>query len=442
MGIDAGTWIGRCLIGLGSTALMWAGAAQAVPEIQHWQTDNGARVYYVPAPQLPMVDARLVFDGGAARDGQQPGLASLTNRMLSMGAGDMDANAIARKLAQVGAVVSQGAERDMAWVSLRSLVEPAQLEPAVDIVATMLADPKFPESDFERERSRTLVALEQQKESPSEVAEKTFYKAVFRDHPYAHEPLGTKESVEQLQRRDLMDFHRRYYTAANAVVAIVGDLDRKQAEALAQRLTERLPKGEAAPKLPEVPALEQAVTERIGHPSTQSHLRVGQPGIARGAEDYFPLYVGNHAFGGGGLVSVLNEEVREKRGLSYSVYSYFYPMARSGPFLMAMQTRNEQADEGLEVLRQTLAEFLEQGVTEEQLTAAKQNITGSFPLRIDSNQDMVQYLAMIGFYDLPLDYLQAFNDNVESVTREQVNEAFRSHLSPEKMVTVVVGGEQ
>lgn len=428
----------RALMGL---ALVWAGTAAAVPEIQHWQTDNGARVYFVPAPQLPMVDARIVFDAGAARDEAKPGLASLTNRMLSMGAGGMDADTIARKLEQVGAATGQGSERDMAWLSLRSLVEPEQLDPAVDVLAQMLANPDFPQQDFERERARTLVALEQQRESPAQVAEETFYRAVYGDHPYASPPLGTKQGVESLRVGDLRAFHQRFYVARNAVVGIVGDLDRAAAEQLAQRLTAGLPEGQAAPGLPEVPALQQGATERIDHPSTQTHVRVGQPGMARGGADYFPLYVGNYALGGGGLVSRLNEEVREKRGLSYSVYSYFYPMARKGPFLMAMQTRNDQAEQGLEVLRDTLRGFLEQGITDDELKAAKQNITGGFPLRIDSNQDMVEYLAMIGFYGLPLDYLQRFNERVEAVTREQVNDAFRRRLAPDDMATVIVGGK-
>lgn len=427
---------------VGALALVWSGVATAVPEIQHWQTKNGAQVYYVPAPQLPMVDARIVFHAGASRDGDKPGLSSLTNRMLSLGAGGMDADTIARRLEQVGAVTGQGSERDMAWVSLRSLVEPAQLDPAVDVVAAMMAKPDFPQTDFEREKGRTLVGLEQQKESPSEVAEKAFYEAVYRDHPYAHPPLGTKESVEALSRDDLVQFHKRFYVASNAVVAIVGAVDRGGAEALAERLTAGLARGEKAPPLPEVPALKQGVTERINHPSSQTHVRVGEPGMSRGDPDYFALYVGNYALGGGGLVSRLNEEVREKRGLSYSVYSYFYPMARKGPFLMAMQTRNDQAQQGLEVLRETLRGFLKQGITAAELKAAKENITGGFALRIDSNQDMVQYLAMIGFYDLPLDYLSRFNERVEAVTLDQINDAFRRRLDPEQMVTVVVGGDQ
>jgi len=422
--------------------LGWGALATAGVDIQHWRTESGARVYFVAADELPMVDARVVFDAGAARDDGQPGLAVMTNHMLMQGADGLDATEIAARLEDVGAGVGTGAERDMAWLSLRSLTDPELLEPALDTVASVLGNPDFPPEDLERERARTLVALDKQRESPSEMAQQALYRAVFRDHPYAHEPLGTAESVSALTREDLQQFYRRYYTAANAVIAIVGDLDRPAAEDLAERLVAKLEPGEAAAALPEVPPLRDSAQERITHPSSQSHVRVGQPGIERGAEDYFTLYVGNHALGGGGLVSLLMEEVREKRGFSYSVYSYFVPMARKGPFVLGMQTRNDQADEGLEVLRQTLRQFVEEGISDEQLERAKKNIVGGFPLRIDSNRDMVQYLAAIGFYDLPLDYIDRFPEEIEAVTREDVQRAFREHVDPERMAVVVVGGNE
>lgn len=419
----------------------WSTAPWAAMDIQHWRTEQGARVYFVPAEELPMVDVRVVFDAGAARDGDQPGLAVLTNHMLMQGAGGLSADEIAARLEDVGASVGSGAERDMAWLTLRSLTDPELLGPALETLATVLGSPDFPGADLARERQRTLVALDKQRESPSEVAQQALYRAIYRDHPYAHEPLGTPESVRALTRDDLQAFYDRYYVARNAVVAIVGDLDRSAAEELAERLLAGLAAGEPAPPLPEVPPLTDPAQARIQHPSTQSHVRLGQPGIRRGAEDYYAVYVGNHALGGGGLVSLLMEEVREKRGLSYSVYSYFLPMARKGPFVLGMQTRNEQVDEGLQVLRDTLRAFVEDGISEEQLEQAKKNIIGGFPLRIDSNQEQAQYLAMIGFYELPLDYLDRFPERIEAVTREDVQRAFRERVQPERMAVVIVGGE-
>lgn len=413
--------------------------ARAMEPIQHWVTDNGARVYFVPAPELPMIDVRVVFDAGSARDDGHPGLAQLTNGLLDDGAGEMDADAIAERLASVGAQLGTGALRDMAWVSLRSLSSEQHLRPALAVYRQVLAAPTFTENAFERERRRTLVGLQQLRQQPSEVAERAFYSALYGEHPYATPSAGTIESVQALRREQLTAFHDRYYVARNAVVAIVGDLDRERAEQLAATVTDNLAAGEAAPALPKVDALEAADMQRIDHPSSQSHILMGQPGMRRGDKDYFPLYVGNYVLGGGGLVSRISEEVREKRGLSYSAYSYFMPMARSGPFILGLQTRNEQADEALQVLRDTLTTFVAQGPTEDEMVAARKHITGGFPLRIDSNSEILEYIAMIGFYGLPLDYLQRFNDRVAAVTRDDVRDAFRRRVHPARMATVIVG---
>ena len=229
--------------------------------------------------------------------------------------------------------------------------------------------------------------------------------------------------------------------ARNAVVSIVGDLDRKAATALVEQIIGALPAGKRAAALPPVPALTQAFEERIVHPSTQTHVRMGAPGMHRGDPDYFPLYVGNHILGGGGLVSRLHEEVREQRGLSYSVNSYFSPMEQDGPYRLSLQTRNDQVDEALAVMRKTLQDFVDKGPTDAELVAAKKNITGGFPLRIASNSGIISHLNMIGFYDLPLDYLDTFNDKVTAVTQQQINAAFQRRVSPDTMVTIIVGGE-
>ncbi|HEY9198412.1 MAG TPA: pitrilysin family protein, partial [Gammaproteobacteria bacterium] len=222
---------------------------------------------------------------------------------------------------------------------------------------------------------------------------------------------------------------------------IVGAVDRAAAERLASEAVRALPAGEPAPALPDVADPAHAREQRIAHPSSQTHIQLGQPGMTRDDPDYFPLYVGNYVLGGGGLVSRLSEEVREKRGLSYSVYSYFMPMAERGPFTLGLQTRNDQSAEALTVLRETLAKFVADGPTEKELKAAKDNITGGQALRIDSNRKILEYLAVIGFYQLPLDYLETFNGKVEAVTLEQVRDAFKRRVQPERMLTVLVGGE-
>lgn len=422
-------------------ALVASVSAQAMAPIQHWRTANGARVYFVPAPELPMVDIQVVFNAGSARDGARPGLAQLTHTLLDKGAAGLSADRIAAQLEGVGARLSGESLRDMATLGLRSLSDPKYLQPALAVFAKVVARPDFNQADLDRERERMLIALQYARQQPEAVSEKAFYAALYGSHPYASPPEGTAESLKSLDRAAVLAFHERFYVARNAVVAIVGAVERAAAEQLAESVTAGLVAGEPAPALPAVADLSAAREQSVAHPSTQTHILIGQPGIRRDDPDYFTLYVGNYVLGGGGLVSRLSEEVREKRGLSYSVYSYFMPMAERGPFQLGLQTRNDQAAEALKVLRETLARYVAEGPTAKELDAAKKNITGGQALRVDSNRKILEYLAVIGFYQLPLDYLETFNGKIEAITLDQVRAAFKRRVRPERMLTLRVGGQ-
>lgn len=413
----------------------WAG-----PKIERWQLPTGTKVYYVHNRELPLVDIRVMFAAGSAYDGEQYGLATLTSALLDTGAGEWDADAIATRLESVGAQLGTGVSRDSAWLSLRSLTEPDKLETALETAATILKSPRFARLDFQREKKRLLLGLKQREESPGELAGMMFFEAIYRDHPYAHPSDGTIETVKAIQRQDLSDFHRRYYVASNAVVVIVGAVEKSRARKIANALVGGLPKGRPAPAIPEVQVPEKAGTRRKVFPSAQTHIYTGMPVLKRKDPDYFPLYVGNYALGGGGFVSRIVKEVREKRGYAYSAYSYFAPMKEKGPYLAGLQTRNDQAYPALKVLRKTIAGFQAKGPTEEELEAAKKNITGGFVLRYDSNSKLAEYVAMIGFYDLPLDYLDTFTENVEQVTVADIADAFRRRIDLDRFQTVLVGG--
>lgn len=407
--------------------------------IQSWETDNGARVVFVSAPELPMVDVRVVFDAGSARDGELPGLANITASMLDEGAGDWDADQLAERFDSIGANFDVAVKRDMAAFSLRSLTEESLLNKAVDMFATILGQPTFPHESFNRIRRNTLVALQNKKQSPGDIAQDLFYQNLFGAHPYATPVMGNEESIKTMREADLRAFYERHMVASNAVVAIVGQLNRGQAEVLANRVTAKLQTGEAAPALPEVEELAEAKRVDQPHPSEQTHILVGQPGMRRGDRDYFSLYVGNHILGGSGFGSRIMKTIREERGLAYSSYSYFLPQRVKGAFIMGLQTSNGQAGQALELLHQVLTEFIDKGPTKDELEHAKMNITGGFPLRIDSNKDIVQYIAMIEFYDLPHDYLDTFNDKVQAVTPADIRDAFQRRIHPDKLLTVTVG---
>lgn len=425
-----------------SLLLFTSWSVQASPKIETWKTSKGTEVYYVHAPELPMVDVEIIFDAGGSRNGKLSGLAALTNGLLSQGADGLGADAISDGFESLGAVYGSSSGYDSASVSLRSLTDEALLAKAIVNLKRVVAKPDFPKEALERKRSRALIGLKAKQQSPGAIAKDAFMRAVYQSHPYAYPNDGTVKSITAIKRKDITKFYKKYYAANNAMIAIVGAVDRKQAEQIAEDLTAELEPGKKAEPLEKVKDLDKADSIFIEHPSTQTHILVGQAGLKRGDPDYFPLYVGNHVLGGGGMVSRLFEEIREKRGLSYSAYSYFSPMRFKGPFLAGLQTRSDQVDEALSILMENIKSYIETGPTEEELIAAKKNITGGYPLRIDSNSKILGYVVVIAYYNLPLDYLDTFNANVDAVTIEQIKDTFKRRLTPDKLITVMVGSSQ
>ncbi len=418
----------------------------AAPKIENWVTGSGLRVYFVHVPELPMLDLRLTFAGGSAYDGDKPGLSGMVTSMLSKGAAGLNADQIAEAFESVGAELSSGSARDMAWISLRTLTLDEQLKSALASWQKIVEKPDFPEEDFARLKKQALVGLQAEKQNPGSIASKAFYKNLYGDHPYASPQNGTEESVKAMTLADVKSFYNQYFVNKNGLLSIVGAISKDQAKEIADRVSKALlsngrGQGEKAVPIPEVKPLQEAKEIRIPFPSTQAHVMMGQPGDKRGDKDYFSLYLGNHNLGGSGFTSRLMKEVRVKRGLSYSVYSYFIPMREKGPFMVGLQTKLSQTDEAIKVARDVLKKFQKEGPSEEDLKASKMNIIGGFPLRTASNDDIIGYLAMIGFYNLPLDYLDKFTENVNKVTRDEVVDAFKRRVHLDKMLTVIVGGK-
>ncbi|MBU1363846.1 MAG: insulinase family protein [Gammaproteobacteria bacterium] len=420
-------------------ALLVSQAALAGIKIEHWMTPSGARVLFVESRVLPMLDLRVDFAAGSMFDPEgKSGLAALTRGTLDLGAGKFDENAIAEQLADIGASLGGGADTDRAGISLRTLSAPDKREPALAILNSVLHAPRFDAAIFAREKARTIASLKEAMTRPDSIAGKAFWAAMYPNHPYGHQ--ATPESIAALSRNDLVAFHARYYNAANANITLVGDLSRADAERIAEAIAAGLPKGKAA-TLPDAPRLPDWSHVNIPHPASQSHIYIGLPAIERGNPDYFPLLVGNYTLGGGGFVSRLMKEVRDKRGYAYSVYSYFAPLKQTGPFQIGLQTKRSQARDALKVTREVLTGFLKDGPTEEELAAAKANLTGSFPLRLDSNKKILENVANIGFYGLPLDYLDQYRAKVEAVTTDDIRQAFARRVRPENLITVTVAAD-
>ena len=419
----------------------WLGLpAQAAVDIQHWTTSQGARVYFVASDALPILDLQVDFAAGSAFDpAGKSSLASLTRRLLDTGAGDLDENAIADRLADIGAQLGGGVGEDRASVSLRTLSGDEERTAAVALFNTILQRPTFPEAVLVREKSREVADLQESLTQPGVIASRRFTESIYGSHPYG--AVATQASISAISRDDVVRFHRNHYTVGRASIAIIGDVSRAEAERIAESIAAGLPQGDdGADTIPPVP-LPDAARVRVPHPSAQAHVLIGMPGITREDPDYYPLVIGNYVLGGGGFVSRLMKEVREQRGFAYSVYSYFSPQKEAGPFQIGLQTKCSQVGAALEVVDHTLREFIEKGPTEEELAAARDYTINGFGLRLDSNRKMLGYVSMIGFYELPLDWLEQYPKKVAALTVAEVQDAFRRRVLPAHMVSIVVGGD-
>jgi len=485
-----------------ATGLFYHFNALAAIPVQHWTQANGAKVYLVESPAIAMLDVQIDFDAGSRRDPPgKAGLASMTANILekgvrasvrragppqastapsggsavreatSVGASDfsagppqastapsggsavreatsvgadvaLDENALGEAWADLGAQFGAGASADRMSFTLRSLTDPALLDQAVALAARQIAEPAFPDAVWQRERQRLEAGLKESYTRPGSVIGRAYSQAVYGSHPYGYEM--TEATLSSIAFADLQAAHAAGVVACRARISMVGAVTRAQADSIAARLLSRLPQVACAslPPLPpvaEVARLEQAQEKSIDFKSAQAHVLIGQPGIRRADPDYFPLIVGNYILGGGGFVSRLTNEVREKRGLTYGVSSSFSPGLHAGSFTVGLQTRPDQTAQAVQIARQVVRDFVASGPTEAELKAAKDNLVGGFALRIDSNRKLLGNLAGIAWNDLPLDYLDTWTRQVEKVTVDDIRAAFARTLQPEKMVTVILG---
>ncbi len=427
-----------CLLGISSMA--WA----AIP-IQQWTT-NGAKVFFVETHVIPVIDVNVDFDAGSRRDpAAKSGLAGLTNASLDKGIRDARGIVIAEAeildtFADVGAARSNSVNMDKAGYSVRVLSGQEQSDKAVSMLSDLLANPSFPAELLNRDKARLIASIREEETRPESIAAKAFKKNIYPSHPYG--VSATPETVSSISRDDLVSFHKEHYVANRAVITIVGDTDLNGAKKIANRIAEKL--AVAKNGLPAMPEVEMTVAgiDAIPHPATQAHILVGMPSVKRGDPDFFALTVGNYILGGGGFSSRLMQEVRENRGLSYGVYSSFSPMIQKGPFLIGLQTEKKQADAALKVVNSTLDKFLENGPSQAELNAAKDHLVNSFAMKMDNNRKILDLVSMIGYYRLPLNYLDTWTDNVKKVTVKDVQKAFYRKVVENELVTVVVGNQE
>lgn len=416
-----------------------ASTAMAI-NIQNWKTDNGTNVFFVEAHEIPIVDARIMFDAGSSRDGDAFGLAYFTGLMLNEGTSHLSDDEIAQQLEDNGAVLNVQTSSDYTAINLRSLRDDVYFTPASKVFADVLTNPSFPKKSFDRIQQTILQSLKKQKEVPNSIAIKAMLKAIYGDHPYGHTQSGDEKTVSKITLNMLKNFHKQYYTANNATIVIVGDLTPEQAKSWANTIVAKIPLGEKPAPIPL--ATKQCVEgkhEHIDFKASQNAISMGELGITANSPDYFPLMIGNYIFGGGALNSWLFKQVRDIHGYTYGAYSSFVELKHRGPFLIGLASRNEVADKAISLTQSLLDEFVRDGVSETELENTKQYMTGSFDLTLSSNAQILDQVATIAFFDLPLDYLATYRDNVNAVTKQQIQQAFQKHVDPKRIVTITVG---
>ena len=419
-----------------------------VPTIQEFKTKAGVPVMFVQTTALPIVDVDLRFNAGSARDGSINkdgfGIANMTATMLEQGSKSLDEDAFTRAVETLGINLGSSAYKDMFIVSLRSLSDDKHLLPAVDLMTQMVSEPTFNDEVLARNKSRLLVGLQQQKQDPGSLASIAFDKALYGSHPYAHPSVGTLESVPTIQKQQLIDFKNRYLVAANASIAMTGNLTLVQAKKLAEDITTKLPAGQAAAELPEPKPLTKAQHIHIPFPSTQTTVLMGQLGSKRATnptaqQQQTNFAVGNEVMAGGDFNARLMTEIRQNLGYTYGISGSMNPMLARGPYQIGFSTRNDKARAAIDASLAVIDDTLEKGVTQDEIRLTKDNLKNSFPMGFASNAGINGLLGMMNFYQLPNTYLADYVNRIDQVTLSGVNKTLRDTLTPDDFLIVTVG---
>ena len=425
-------------------------SVQAALPIQQLDSYKGAKAYLVQTQSLPMLDIEISIDAGTRYDpASKAGLAIMTAELLDNGIRSAGRNLteaqIADEIADLGADIKIGVSGERAMILVRCLSRPDIRDRAIQLARLILSSPTYDSVVVNREKQRISAGLLEAETKPDFVLDRRFRKAVYGDYPLGN--AVTVKSIAGLSVSDLKQFHQQFYRSDRVIVSMVGDVSKSEAQEIMQTLVKDLPQtGSSIPPLPELARSPvQNLSEReitIPFDSQQAHIAMGMTAIARNNPDYFPLIVGNYALGGGGFVSRLMNEVREKRGLAYSVFSYFAPGQETGIFQAGLQTKNDQATMALDVMTETISQFIAKGPTQSELDAAKANLINGFPLRIDNNRKLLDNVSSIAWNGLPLNTLDTWTEQVNAVTREQVEIAFQKYLAMDRMKIVVLGAKQ
>lgn len=425
-------------------------SAFAILPIEKLDSFKGAQAYLVQTKALPMVDIEISIDAGDRYDpAVKSGLATVAGKLMNYGArsekGALSEAQIADEIADLGANLGVSVSGERAVIRIRTLSRKDLRDRAVQLASAMLSAPTYDPKILVREKQRMTTALLEAETKPESVLDRRFRKSVYGSYPLANSP--SVQSVANISATDLQQFHKQFYRADRMIVSIVGDVSRAEAAEIVQGLLQRVP--QSGPSIAKLPVFERSPVEPLSQrevtipfDTQQAHIAMGMTAVTRNNPDYFPLLVGNYILGGGGFVSRLMSEVREKRGLAYSVFSYFSPGKDAGIFQAGVQTKSDQAALALDVMSSTIAQFITDGPSQSELDAAKANLINGYPLRIDNNRKLLDNVSSIAWNDLPLDTMEVWTKEVEAVSLDQVKAAFQKYLAMDRMKIVVLGAKK
>ncbi|MFQ5646953.1 MAG: M16 family metallopeptidase [bacterium] len=404
--------------------------------------DNGLVLIVLEQHALPFVVMELSVKAGSVFDPPgKSGLASLTADLLNEGTGKRSALQISEEIDYVGGSLSSGGGLDYAEMNLKVLKK--DLSTGFELLSDCLTNPAFSQKELERVRKETIASIIEQKDDPHSVAGKAFKKLVYPGHPYRFSPEGEEDTLPEITRNDVTGFYKKYYHPDNALLVVVGDTDSREIKGLIKKYWSGWKKEKTDfPQIPEIKRQTSKKIKLVNKQLTQATVILGHLGIKRTSPDYYSVYVMNYILGGGGFSARLLTEIRDKQGLAYSAASYFAPSVYTGSFQAFVQTKNATTNQVIEATLKEMKKIQESPVTEQELKDAKSYITGSFPLKLDTNAKIAGYLSYIEHYNLGLDYFQKFPDYINRVTIEDIQKAARKYLDPEYFQLVVVADQK
>ena len=408
------------------------------PPVERTELGNGIRLLVIPQPHLPMVVLSALVDAGSRFDAQgKEGLAALTATLLTEGTEKRSAADIHDAVDFLGAKLSAGAGDDYASVSLTALKK--DLAAGFDLFTDVLLRPKFAKAEFTRKRDESLAELESEEQNPGALAERAFRKTLFVSGPYRAEPSGWKDSVAKLTPGDIKAFYQAAYQPQRAIIVASGDVTLDEMKDLCERALGSWKRGSAEAKLPETASPPAHEVIRINRELTQANLVWGHRGTTRDDPEWYAIQVMNYILGGGGFSSRMMNSIRIEGGLAYSVSSFFVPGKLPGSFQVVLQTKSATTADALRRMRDEIERMRTKPVSDEELASAKRYLTGSFPLRFDSDGEMVSFFSQVEFYGLGLDYPARYEGLINSITKQDIERVAGKYLHPEEAILVVVG---